>query len=192
MHHIIQLLIHTVVPHVAHAQEAATEAANPSIAGMFGLNAKLFLAQLVNFGIVLFVLWKWVFTPVTKGLEKRTKTIEKSLQDAETVEQEKKNFEAWRITEMSAARKEASEIVTKAKVDAETVRAELLNKTKAEQQKVMDQTKEQLKIEQVRSVAEVKEEIATLVVAASQKILHGKLDAKTDKELIKESLKEVM
>jgi F-type H+-transporting ATPase subunit b len=186
--------IYSIISHftsVAHAaEEAAHEAANTGIAGMFGLNANLFLAQLINFGIIMLVLWKWVFGPVTKGLQNRTAKIEKSLQDAETVEQEKQNFEVWRTAEMTTARKEAAEIVAKAKTDAESVRTHLLSQTKAEQEKVIAQTKEQLKSEQARSVAEVKQEIATLVVAASQKILRGKLDPKTDKELIKESLKE--
>jgi F-type H+-transporting ATPase subunit b len=181
-------ILHTFSIPVAHA---ADEAANTGVAGMFGLNANLFLAQLINFGIVLVVLWKWVFTPVTKGLKARTEKIEKSLRDAESVEQQKKDFETWKAAEITNTRKEAAEVIAKAKTDAETVRAELLNKTKAEQQKVVEQTKEQLKSEQERSVAEVKEEIATLVVAASEKILRRKLDPASDKELIKQSLKEV-
>ncbi|MBL8031980.1 MAG: hypothetical protein JNK33_06710, partial [Candidatus Doudnabacteria bacterium] len=66
---------------VAHASEAATGQA--SGLGSLGLNAKLFIAQLVNFSIIFFVLWRWVFKPITRHLQERTTRIEQSLQDAE-------------------------------------------------------------------------------------------------------------
>ena len=38
-------------------------------------------------------------------------------------------------------------------------------------------------------IKEVKQEVATLVVAASEKILRAKLDSKKDQELISESIR---
>jgi F0F1-type ATP synthase membrane subunit b/b' len=40
-------------------------------------------------------------------------------------------------------------------------------------------------------MAEVREEAATLVVAATEKILREKIDVKKDEQLIKESLKNI-
>jgi F-type H+-transporting ATPase subunit b len=182
---------HILIPIAKAAEAAATDTASAGIAGMFGLNAKLFLAQLINFGIILLVLWKWVFPPVTKALEARSKKIEQALKDAEKVAQEKLSFESWKTEEISKIRTEASQIVNQAKTDAETVRAGLLAKAKLEQEKIVEQGREQLKAEQARGLAEARQELAGLVVAASQKILRGKLDEKTDKELIKEALKEI-
>src|SRR5262245_53133970 len=75
------------------SQEAGKEESEGGVLGMLGINWKLFIAQLINFGIVLFVLWKWVFKPVSSGLEARTTRIEKSLQDATQLEQAKKEFD---------------------------------------------------------------------------------------------------
>ena len=181
------------IAHAAEAAaEAATEAQNTSVPAMFGLSVKLFIAQLINFGIVVLVLWKWVFPPVVKALEARSARIHKSLEDAKQIAEDKESFEKWKASEIAGARKEAGDIITKAKWDAESIKSDLLAKAKAEQDRVVKQTKEMLEAEQKRSVAEVKEEIATLVVAASEKILRGKLDSKADKELIAESIKKAV
>src|SRR3989338_5412285 len=52
-----------------------------------GINAKLLLAQLIHFGIVLLIFWKWIYGPVKAMLQKRQETIEKSLEDAKLFEE---------------------------------------------------------------------------------------------------------
>ena len=55
--------------------------------GSLGLNVKIFIAQLINFAIVVLVLWKWVYNPIVALLEKRQTTIEKSLKEAKEIEE---------------------------------------------------------------------------------------------------------
>lgn len=185
---IAEIFIKTV-----HAAEEAGHAAEGSggIAAMFGLSGKLFIAQLVNFGIVLFVLWKWVFGPVTRALEKRTQKIEQSLVTAKQVEDERVNFETWRKEEISKARKEASEIITKAQSEAEVVKSNLLEQTKVEQQRVVDKAKAEVAQESAKAIESAKQELAHLVVQATEKIIREKLDEKKDKALIASALQSV-
>jgi F-type H+-transporting ATPase subunit b len=179
------------MPHIAQAaEEAASEAANPSVAGMFGLDLKLFIAQLINFGIVLFVLWKWVFKPVSKALSDRTAKIEKSLADAKQITEDKETFDTWKNAEMSKVRQEAAGIITQAKQDAESLRKQLTDQTKQEQNKIVTQTQAQLELEKQKAITEVRGQIADIVVTASEKILREKLTDKKDQELIKQALEQ--
>ncbi len=180
-----------IFSHTAQAAEAvheAAEAANPNVATMFGISAKLFVAQLVNFGIVLLVLWKWVFTPVTKALQKRTQKIEQSLQTAENIQVQKAEFETWKKAEMAQARVAAAEIVGQAKGEAEKVREELLHKAKQEQEKLLADGKKALAQEQEQVLAEARGQLADLVVLAAEKVLKEKLTDKKDKELAQSAL----
>ena len=170
---------------IAHAQETTQ---NSSPVAVLGLNLKLFIAQLINFAIVLFILWKWVFTPVTKALQKRTAKIEQSLNDAERITKEKEEFEKWRNEEMGKARQEASAIISKSQTDAVKVKDEVLAQTKEEQQKLIDQSRKQMEQEKNAQLQSAKAELADLVTLASEKILRQKLDPKKDSELIKQSL----
>jgi F-type H+-transporting ATPase subunit b len=175
---------HFFIP-VAHAAE---EAGKSGLAETLGVNWKLFIAQIINFGIILLVLWKWVFGPVAKGLQARTDKIEKSLNDADRIETEKKEFENWRTQELSKVKIQASEIITSAQLEANKAKQTIAEQTKEEQQKLIDQAKHQIESDKNKSISEAKTELANLVTNATEKILRKKLDAKTDHEFIKESL----
>ena len=47
--------------------------------GVLGINGKIFLAQLVNFGLILLVLWRFAFKPIVARLEARRERIEKKI-----------------------------------------------------------------------------------------------------------------
>jgi F-type H+-transporting ATPase subunit b len=181
-------ILNSIFNSVAFAQ-AASQSSSP--VAVLGLNAKLFLAQLINFAIVLFILWKWVFTPVAKKLQERTDRIEKSMNDADRIAKEKKEFEQWRQAELSKARKEASEIVDKSQTEALKVKDELLKQAKEDQQKIVDQSRKQIEQEKQQALQSAKADLADIVTDATEKILRKKLDLKTDQQLVKESLADI-
>lgn len=202
----IQTFIQSILEFTAHATQAATEAVSASpeaaqeaahaaeetgIAGMFGISWKLFLAQLINFGIVLLVLWKWVFGPVSKAMQARADRINKSLADAGTIEYEKGQLEQTKKEVIAEARKEAAGIVASAQNEAEKVKTEILQSAKDEQAKVLDHTKKQLAMETEKAVQNAKGEIANLVVTATETILQEKIDAKKDQGLIAKALEKL-
>lgn len=167
----------------------AAEAENAGVIGMFGLNWKLFLAQLINFGIVIFVLWKWVFKPVTSGLSDRTKKIEDSLQDAEKIAKDRETFESWKQGEMGQVRTEASAIITQAKQEAENLKVTTLKTTAEEQQRLIEQAQKRLEQEKASMLDSAKAELADIVVQATSIILKEKINPAKDKELINDALK---
>lgn len=175
-----------IIP-IAHAQETA----QGGPAATLGLQTQLFIAQLINFGIVLFILWKWVFTPVTKALQARTAKIEKSLADAENIEKDKAEFQQWKQEQLVKAHQEASAIVTKAQSEANQAKDAAVHQTKEEQQKLVEQARRQIEQEKNHQLQSAKAELADLVTNATEIIIKQKLDSKKDEELIKEMLKSI-
>src|SRR3989338_4615733 len=92
-------------------EAAARSEESSSVLGTLGINWKLFLAQLFNFGIVLFVFWKWVVKPLGATLTKRQERIEAGLNNADRMDEEKKKFEEWKLAEMKKVRGEADHIL---------------------------------------------------------------------------------
>jgi F-type H+-transporting ATPase subunit b len=170
------------------AKEAAAE--DTGVVGMFGLDWKLFAAQLVNFGIILFVLWKWVFGPVTRGLSERTEKIENSLADAQKIAEDRQTFDSWKNGEMSQVRTEAVGIITEAKEAAEKLKQETLDQTKLDQSKLIANAQVKLEQEKQAMLESVKADLADLVVSATSAIIKQKLDPKKDSALIEQALKE--
>jgi F-type H+-transporting ATPase subunit b len=178
--------------HIAHAATEAVagnpEAQQTGVVALFGLNWKLFLAQLINFGIILFVLWKWVFRPVAKGLADRTTKIEGSLAEAERIAGERETFDSWKNKEISEVRQEAANIITEAKAGAERARTEITQTAMEESKKILERGKAQLEAEKNKAVQEIKLEVADMVVQTTETILKKKLDSASDKALIKDAL----
>lgn len=169
-----------------HAEEV-----DPGVVGMFGINWKLFLAQLINFGIVLFVLWKWVWKPVTSNMEERTRKIEESLANADQITKEKEEFTVWKETEMSKARQEATAIISEAKTQAEALKIETLEKTKQEQQTILERSARELEQQKQQAISSAKSELAELVISAAEKLIRNKVDKKADQKLISQAVKEL-
>jgi F-type H+-transporting ATPase subunit b len=174
----------------AAAEETAQET-NKGAIGTLGLNWKIFIAQLINFGIILFILWKWVFTPVAKKLTQRTEKIEKAMRDAADVQKQKDEFGKWKDLEMTKVRSQTSAIITSAEHQANKLKDQTLQQTKEEQEKIIEQAAEQIEQEKQKAVQDAKSQLADMVTMATEKIIRQKLDEEKDKELIKQSLQSI-
>lgn len=175
--------------------QAAEEAAvgvveNNGIVGTFGINWKLFLAQLLNFGIVLFVFWKWVVKPLGNKLQERQQRIESGLKNAEVMEAERERFEQAKLAELQKAREEADRIVKNANEAAEKIKNETMVQASKQAEKMIEQTKASLHAEKERMMREAKKEIVQLVMAATEKVVKAKVDPAKDRSLIEQSLKD--
>src|SRR3990167_4931204 len=159
------------------------------VLGTLGIDWKLFIAQLINFGIVLFIFWKWVVKPLGSTLTKRQERIEEGLKNADRMVDEKKKFEEWKTAEMKKVRNEADHILRTTTDTANQIKQETIVDAQKQATKMMEQAKASMESEKNQTMKEIKQEISTLVVAASEKILRGKLDPKKDQELINASVK---
>ncbi len=181
----INYILHLIIP-VAHAAEASGAASGP--VALFGLNWKLFLAQLFNFIVILLVLWRWVFKPLGAKLEERSANIEKSLKNSEEIKQQLQATEHFRKAEMEKVHEQADRIIMKAHQAALQTKAEILAEAKKSGEKLLVQAQKELASEKNKMLAEVREEAATLIVTATEKIIRQKLNSEKDKELISASM----
>lgn len=171
------------------AEQTAEHAAKPSALGTLGIDWKLFLAQLVNFGIVVFILWRWIFRPVAGALESRRQKIETSIKQAEEIEQRMKKFEIEQEELMKKARAEGQEMVKKSQVAAESMEKETVEKARQGAEKIIKDAQIQIEQDKQRALQEAREELANLTVMATEKILRSKLDKEKDKRLVEEVLR---
>lgn len=101
----------------------------------FHIDIKLIIAQLVNFGIVLFVLKKYAYGPVLKMMQERTDKIEKGMADAESAGKKILEIAEKEKEVLIQARKEAQEIVTKAEEIAKKNKEEIITEAKTNPKK---------------------------------------------------------
>lgn len=153
-----------------------------------GIDWKLFLAQIINFLVLLIVLYRFLYRPILKMLDDRKEKIDKSLRQAEEIEKNLFKSEAEKAKIIQEARNEAGKIIAESREMSEKLREDLTNKAKMEAQNMLEQGKKQLTSEKEAMFKEIKGEVADMVKIATEKILREKINAKTDKELIEKSL----
>jgi len=155
----------------------------------FHIDIKLLIAQMVNFAIVLLVLYKFAYKPILKTLNDRTSKIEKGLKDAETANKKVLEIEEREKEMLANAKKETQVIIAKAEETAKKNKDEIIIEAKAQADKILEDAKKKIEDEKVKMVQEVKAEISGLVISATEKIIGEKLDKEKDKELINKSIK---
>ena len=154
-----------------------------------GINGKLLLAQIINFLVLLFVLYKFAYGPVLKLLDKRTKKIEKGLKDAEDAQKKLIEITEKERSVLVKARKQAQDIIAKAEEVAVKNKEEIIIAAKAQSEKILADSAKKIETEKVLMFQEVKKQVSELVIAATGKIIDEKIDAGKDKELIEKAIK---
>jgi F-type H+-transporting ATPase subunit b len=133
----------------------------------FGLESKLFLFQLINFLIIVFILKKFLFSPLKKVLDERKRKIEQSLQDAENAKVALENAGEEKKRILADAKIGADKLMASVKVSADETKEKTLSEAKFRSQQIVEEAKN-------RAAAEfenMNKQIGKMSVDVSSKIL---------------------
>ncbi len=137
----------------------------------FGINWKLLLAQSFNFGLLLLALWYFLYRPVIAILEKRRKTIEKGVSDAEKAKKRLTEIDGEREDILAKATNDGNKIVGDAKERAEEKKAEILTEADKRAESLLTDAQARAREAKERALRESKEEIAKTAILAAEKIM---------------------
>ncbi|MBU0722001.1 F0F1 ATP synthase subunit B [Patescibacteria group bacterium] len=151
----------------------------------FGLNIKILIAQLINFAILLLILYKFGYRPILKFLEDRKNTIEQGVIDAKKAVEKLEEISKKEKEIIIKAKKEAKLILQTSREQGEKRHKEIVDKAKYDIGQIINQKKAKMQIEKAATLKEIKKEVADLVIATVEKILVEKVDAKKDNEIIR-------
>jgi len=114
----------------------------------FGIDWKLFLSQLVNFGIILVVLSFFVYKPVLKVLKDRSKKIKEGLDKAEEAGIRLKEIDDIGKTKIKEAEGKSIEIIKATEKRAKFLEQELQKKSEENQIKAQKELQDSYKKQQ--------------------------------------------
>lgn len=137
----------------------------------FGIDARLILIQVVNFGLLMAALTYFLYKPVLKVLKEREEKIAKGVEDAEEASKAKLEATEEKQVIIASANKEAEAMTARAKEFASVKADEIVvqAKTKAEQA-IKDAELRCVEIK-AATIKESEAEIAKLAVLAAEKVL---------------------
>lgn len=148
------------------------------------LNGFKFIMAFFNLIILYVVLRKVLFKPVMEFMDKRTKSIEDSLADAEKQKAEAAEMKAAYETQLKDARDEGKKIidtaVAKAMIQQETILADAQQQAEA----ILAKAKEDIQLERTQMLRDIRNEVAGLALAAASKVLEANMDTENNRLLV--------
>lgn len=170
--------------------EEAVEASEGVLASL-GIDVSLFIFQLINFAIILAILWFLILKPLTKKMSERQGIIDKSIKNAKQVEENLKNSEEKYEDKLNQARKEAVKLIEESKANAEKAKQEILNEAEKESAETVEKAKKEIQAEKEESLKQIKTEAANITALAVEKVLNKEMNDEERKRLVKESSEEI-
>lgn len=149
-----------------------------------GINVGFLVMQIINFGIVFFVLSAWVYKPLMNMLETRREAIAKGVEDARVAAEARANAEEEAEKILTEARTKALHETRGITDRADEQAKEIVKAAEARAGKARADALAEVEQERVRVLGEVRGQVAALAVAAAQKLIGEALDTKRQRALI--------
>jgi len=138
---------------------------------------KTLLLQVVNFIILIVLLHRFLYRPLTRFLATRAEGIRRSLEEAkaarEAAAQAKQEYEA----QIAAARREAAAMRDAALREVEAERQRLLTASREEALRLVADARAQIDQEVKRAKAELREEVVGLSLRVAERLISRSLTA---------------
>lgn len=160
-----------------------------SLISTFHLDAKLLIAQMVNFAIVFLILYFLVFKPLFKMTGDRSLTIEKSLKEAKEIETRLEKTKAEQKEMIKQAKMDAAVVLEEANRLAEERKLGLVAKAKEEIGDLINREKAKIQVDKSEALREIRAEVAEMITLSWEKILQEKMDKTTDERILNKAIK---
>ncbi|MBO4492936.1 MAG: F0F1 ATP synthase subunit B [Ruminococcus sp.] len=141
--------------------------------------------------LILFVLLRiFLFKPLNKIRDDRTRTIQDNLDSAEKAKEEAEELRQQYENSISDAKAKANQIIMKAHEDAENERTAIIRKSQEEAEKIVADADKTIENERKRVLRQAQSEIADLAIEAASKIIGENVDDEKNRRLVDKFLSE--
>ncbi|HET9376544.1 MAG TPA: F0F1 ATP synthase subunit B [Chthoniobacterales bacterium] len=162
-----------------------------TIAQQFGVYWPNFIAQVVLFVIVYFVLRKYAFGPIVTMLEERRRRIEEGQINAERIKKQLAEAQAKYEEILAQANAESQRLLEEVRQSSERLAENKRQQAVAEAEQVMIKARESIEQERERTMVELKRDFGRLVVETTAKVTTKALTPEDQQRINEEALREL-
>jgi F-type H+-transporting ATPase subunit b len=137
---------------------------------------------LLCFLIVFFILRKYAWPAIIKGLKEREQGIADAIASAERVKAEMASLKSENEALLAKAREERAMMIKDAKETADKMVADARDKAKTEYDRILVDAQAAINQQKMAALTDVKNQVGALVVEVSEKILRKELSDKQQQE----------
>jgi F-type H+-transporting ATPase subunit b len=149
-----------------------------------GISPGLLIVQIIAFAIVLLTLNAWVYRPMLNMMEARKQKIAQGLEDARVAAEARADAEKQAARIISEAQTEASKVVAEATERATAAGRDVKAAAEAEAAQAKDAALAEAEVARNRILGDLRGQVASLAIAAANKIVGEALDEKKQRDLL--------
>ena len=155
-----------------------------------GINVPTLVAQIINFLILLGLLYLVAYKPILRMFDERANRIKESMKQTESIKEQAARAEEEAEKRIEVASKEGREAVARAVKAAEEVRQKARQEAKPEAEAIIAKARLEIQRERDEAIDELRGELAELTIVAAEKVIERSLDKEAHRQLIDKVLEE--
>jgi F-type H+-transporting ATPase subunit b len=156
--------------------------------GLLSPNGGVMVWTLVIFIVLLLVLSKFAFKPITKAVEEREKALADAIEAAQRDRDDATRLLQDQREQIAAARDEAQKIIADARAAAEQVRGKMIEQAHGETGELLDRARREIVAERDRAIADLRLEAIDLAIAGASRVIGKNLDDASNRQLVESFL----
>jgi F-type H+-transporting ATPase subunit b len=153
-----------------------------------GIDGWAFVWHIINFLVLIYLLSRFLYRPITQMLNERSRRIEESLAAAERAQADVARADREREELLTTTRREIQDMMAQAQQVADRIQSEARTNAQQEAQRIIDRAQQEAQAERDQAMAELRREVASLAVQAAERIISQRLDGPAQQQLIEEFL----
>ncbi|WP_374696628.1 F0F1 ATP synthase subunit B [Spiroplasma endosymbiont of Polydrusus formosus] len=154
-------------------------------------NLWIFIAHIIATIILLILLSKWVYNPFRKAMCARRNKIRELIQDA-AEKQAKATIDQKEASKLlTKAKVEANNIIASARTEVETKRHQVLETAKAEVMQLNEQAHKEIQKEKEQYYDDIRKSIINVAFNAAEQLLEKEISKEKNEKLVEEFIKEL-
>lgn len=147
--------------------------------------------QVITFLVLMFILSKFAWKPISSALKERESTIEQALNAAENAKIELANMQASNEKMLQETRLERDKVIKEASAAASAMIAEARDKAAAEGARQLDLARKSIETEKQAAMVEIRNQAASLAIQIAEKLIKKELSSEAaQSNLVAEYLKD--
>ena len=155
-----------------------------------GIHFPSLAIYLVNFVLVLVLLYLFAYKPILRLMDERADRIRESLDAADKARQDAASSQEAIQDQITEARREGQRIMDQTREAAERFRTEEMDKARAEAEAFVERARADIQRERDSALQEVRSSFGDLAITAAERVIRSSLDRQAHEELIAQVLEE--
>jgi F-type H+-transporting ATPase subunit b len=151
-----------------------------------GINALAFLSQLVSFGIVFLLLWRWGLPMIIRTMDRRQAVIREGIENAERAKRNLEEAHARAEAELMEARRQAQGIIAQAQKAGLREQERIIEEAHARAAQIEQQEMARIRQEAARARAEISRLVVNLSIDAASKVIGRSVNDRDNRRLVEE------